>query len=157
MRTYPILIFTLATLVLACNNQQPPIIGSWDSQKVQVTLNHGQPDEEVLVANKAEFPEKMNMKAAMGYYYKDGTYRDAYISMEDTISFATNGVWEINGDSLTVYQQEPAKDTFRHQFTINGDRGEFKTMIDFDGDGQEDDLMTSVSKKISDTPPVEGE
>ncbi|MCG8326563.1 MAG: hypothetical protein MI974_02700 [Chitinophagales bacterium] len=151
--------FILPVLLLGCQAEsdksiqkpdlQKELPGTWEAVSVNVQINSamGNPDSTAtFVIEENEWLERLAVKPVRTYYLTDNKYRQEFKSPYDTLISVNRGMWNAFGDTLMMI--EP---TVTYQYTVELENGliEFNSVLDWDGDGEEDDLYKAVHRKIS--------
>ena len=161
MRIFTLLLF-LCSLFVACNNEpaqsaesvaQPDLKkalpGIWESVSIRVKVNTA---ENLDTSYIFEVPEQnweqmLGIKPIRTYYELDNKYRTEYISRNDSITNVKRGIWNTFGDTLMLIEPDVS-----YQYSVrilsNG-LAEFNSLLDWDGDGQEDDEYTGIQRLVS--------
>ena len=144
---------SLYFLILLClnscksNPQEALVLGTWYNESLMVELDakSGKIDS-VFSVPAGDWEVVMQIKPIETTYASDGTYASDYISLEGEKLQSANGEWKIEGD--TLYLKEKDKTTAYHFQWLEG-IAVFRGYLDWDNDGLEDDLYTSVQVKRS--------
>lgn len=123
------------------------LMGKWETVAISVDIySQGGTSEDVHADYGPENMEsELDMEKALGYLLPEGKFLDEYyIASGDSVA-AMSGKWYVSNDS--VYYDYP-EFGFAYGFRIrfNGRVAEFKGLIDWDEDGEADDLFTGYSK-----------
>lgn len=122
------------------------IIGEWRnvSMKIKVnTYNHS--DTSFIVdINEDNWDLKMTVKPIITTINEDGTYMSEFRNSFDSLIYQPRGTWLIDGDTLIMQDHQA---TYKYQIFIDGDRAEFRSLLDWDGDGAADDEYFGVQRK----------
>ncbi|MEL6674706.1 MAG: serine hydrolase [Bacteroidota bacterium] len=122
--------------------------GMWQTQSLHVKVNEGQEDEtEVKAAGQADFLKVLQLKSSSGEYRRDGTFSDYYVMANDSL-VTVNGTWDYRHDSLIVHNEDQPASAYKVDW-MGTDKATFTAYIDWDSDGQKDDLFSGVSKKLA--------
>ena len=158
---YYLFVFMVFT-ALACSSEESHasgstqdlsemIPGTWESVSFKVTVHSA--DNQVDSSYIFDVPEK-DWKRMLGvppiktyYESKSGsTYFTEYYNGDGSISEVIRGKWYAQGDTLLLVSPEAS---YQYGVFISGGRGTFQAILDWDGDGQEDDEYIGVQRKIS--------
>ena len=123
------------------------IVGEWTNASMRIWVKtYNNSDTSFIVDITEENWElKMNIKPIVTTIHEDGTYMSEYRNSFDSLIYDNpRGTWLIDGDTLIM---EDGKATYKYQIFIDGDRAEFNSLIDWDGDGVADDEYTGVQKR----------
>ena len=91
-----------------------------------------------------KWEEILKIKPILTTYSEDGSYESEYINLDGTPMQTTRGMWEIDGDSL--FLTESSVRTGYHMQWMDG-KAKFSGYLDWDSDGEADDLYTGVQIK----------
>lgn len=159
----PLLILTviaLSAVFQSCQsgekeaNTPPPDLnkelpGTWEAVSVKVKVNSvmNEPDSSTTFEIKEEeWLDRMGVKPVRTYYQTDNKYRQEFRALNDTLLSISRGVWNTFGDTLMMI--EPAT-TYQYTLRLKNGLAEFRALVDWDGDGEEDDDYTGVHRKVS--------
>jgi hypothetical protein len=147
----------LLLMIAGCGGSPNDMVGTWHSQEVTFVVHGVQGSDrlDTLTAMHDEFPERLGILEAIGTYFPDGSYIDNYMLPDSSIVGETTGTWERKGDSIIITQTEPAPMTYRYAVDRDGDQASFTGWVDFDMDGEKDDLFIGTSTRVG--PPVRRE
>lgn len=123
------------------------LVGNWESVSLRVDIpsaNQSEADEQLLVPAGA-WPEKVGMLPIRLEYLPNNTYRVEFRSLEDSVIRLDRGVWNIFGDTLMLIEADAS---YQYRIRIKNNHLEKKATLDWDGDGQEDDLYECIYKKV---------
>ncbi|MCB9300554.1 MAG: hypothetical protein H6566_07890 [Lewinellaceae bacterium] len=122
--------------------------GAWESILVRVAVNTAENTDSsyVFEIREEEWLERTGMRPIKAYFQPDNQYRQVFTAGNDTIISVARGMWNTFSDTLLMV--EP-KATYQYIVTIDKGLAEFRTLLDWDGDGQEDDEYLGVHRKIS--------
>jgi hypothetical protein len=151
------ILFILSTLLfpLSCTESPPPtkitkwsgkLAGTWESSAFRVTINTANNSDSTYqdAISEDEWASRMKMKPIESYFQQDNKYIAEYRNLGDSLVRRHRGIWNIFGDSLVIIEPDAI-----YQYTLSreGDRVLFKSMVDWDGDGKEDDEYIGIYKK----------
>jgi hypothetical protein len=128
-------------------NQQLP--GTWEAVSVQVQLNSVNniaDSNEIFTIKEEEWIGRLGVKPVKTFYQADNKYRQEFTGLNDSIMSLNRGMWNVFGDTLMMI--EPTT-TYQYTVMIKSGLAEFRAMVDWDGDGEEDDAYLGVHRKIS--------
>lgn len=131
------------------------LTGRWDSVRLYVELRtaNGSDSTAVTDADPSNYEEVVGLRTATAYFESDGTYREEYIALDGSVAYETSGYWLTKGDTIVVAQYEPLLNqaVYRYHYTLDGDEAHFESVMDYDGDGEEDDIFRGTSVRVSGT------
>lgn len=126
------------------------MIGKWTTEKVRVkiiSMNNTDADSTIIVSSE-DFKQELGIYSNVGHYNADGTYEDVYYLDKDSVLMRTTGEWMMQGtDSIIVRQDEPTQREHRYFVKLKKDKGIFKGLVDWDGDGKQDDEFTGIATR----------
>jgi len=123
--------------------------GTWEavSVKVQVNSAMNKPDSSATFEIKEEeWLDRMGVQPVRTYYQTDNKYRQEFRALNDTLLSISRGVWNTFGDTLMMI--EPTT-TYQYTISLKNGLAEFRALVDWDGDGEEDDDYMGVHRKVS--------
>jgi hypothetical protein len=127
------------------------LIGVWVNESMRVwvrSYNHS--DTSFIVdINEENWDLKMTIKPITTTINADGTYSSEFRNSFDSLIYIPEGTWLLDGDSLIM---EDRQDTYKYQVFVDGNRAEFRSIVDWDGDGVVDDEYFGVQRKIAGNP-----
>jgi len=123
------------------------IVGEWVNVSMKVWVNtYNNTDTSFMVdINEESWDMKMNIKPIVTKINNDGTYTSEFRNSYDSLIYKPKGTWLIDGDTLIM---EDHQATYRYQIFIDGDMSVFKSMIDWDKDGNADDEYSGKQRKV---------
>ncbi len=128
------------------------LIGQWQSEILYVKKNtfKGTDSTAVLDVNPENYLEKTGLKTSIIEYGKDHDYTEKYIGPDGTVKFSQSGYWFIKGDTviMSIYKPLTNQSVQKYHFKIDNNRATFTSLMDYDGDGFEDDEFRGVSIRI---------
>lgn len=122
------------------------IVGEWvnNSMKVWVNTFNNSDTSFIVDINEETWEMKMTIKPIVTIIREDGTYISEFRNSFDSLIYRPEGSWMIDGDTLIM---EDKQEVYKYQVFVDGDRAEFRNMIDWDNDGKEDDEYSGVQRK----------
>lgn len=146
------------TLLISCENKKSDesrvedtsapsiselLIGKWHNLEIKVIIKTNGGDSIVHVPQD-KWEEILQIKPIVTAYNDDSTFVSEYRSLDDEIIMTSAGTWFVRGDSL-VMSQDGTDDAYFTQ--IKNDTVSFSGYIDWDQDGEADDLYTGTQIK----------
>lgn len=121
-------------------------IGEWAnvSMRVHVRSFNNSDTSFMVDINEDNWELKMNIKPIITTIFDDGTYISEFRNSFDSLIYKPKGTWLIDGDSLIMQDNQAI---YKYQIFIDGTRAEFKSLVDWDKDGKEDDEYFGVQRK----------
>lgn len=143
----------LSILLLSCSDDPkiaPELVGTWENTFMMLETG-GTPDmmaEDVFVADSSNWERRTGMKPVRTTFFADGTFKGEYRNLQDSVYVVAKGTWNVKGESLYYHQWEP--DTFlaTYWFKVEDDTATFKGLLDWERDGQRDDVYTGTQKRL---------
>lgn len=155
-----LILFTI--IFLACQSGESPaneevaskvdlkkaLPGTWESISVTVNINTANNTDSsyVFEVKEENWESKLGLKPLRSYYDYDNKYRLEYRSLVDTVINIDRGIWNVFGDTLMLI--EP-KATYQYIVKIENGFSEFRRIMDWDGDGEEDDEYLGIQRYVS--------
>lgn len=122
-------------------------IGEWQNVSMRIKVwSYNRSDTSFIVdINEDNWDLKMTVKPIITTVYEDGSYVSEFRNSFDSLIYKPEGTWIIDGDSLIM---EDHQAVYKYQIFIDGDLAEFKSIVDWDGDGETDDEYFGVQRKM---------
>lgn len=164
MQINNILFLLLLFSLLACQNNEKakeqqdntPAVelskslpGVWENVSLLVTINTVENTDSTAYFEVKEenWSQMLGIKPIRTYYELDNKYRSEYYTAYDSLTDVRRGIWNTFGDTLMLIEPD-ASYTYEVKILENG-LGEFRALLDWDGDGQEDDEYLGVQRLVS--------
>ena len=119
------------------------LTGEWYNLYVHVKLSNGAEME----ADSTNWESRLQIKPIHTFFKADGSYHSIYRNLADSIVRQVAGTWDVEGDTLIMRQNTPTAEFMKLHVTIKKGVATFKGMIDFDGDGKENDEYSGRQRK----------
>lgn len=126
------------------------LTGEWRNTYLKVTMNSfkGRADSVyILEADSSNWEDVLKLKPIRTFFKADGTYHSDHYAVSNALLFSASGKWTFSGDTLVMTQTRPNAAVFRLKTTIKDNTATFSGMLDFDEDGQRDDLYFGKQQK----------
>ena len=147
----------LLLLLCSCQKSESPesvdlkelMPGTWESVSIKVVVNSVSNTDSNYVFDVPEkhWKEKLGVQPVKTYYQtEENKFYSEYIDLDGNITNVERGKWYVFGDTLMRVTPEA---TYQYEVAIRGGVGTFTSMMDWDGDGNEDDEYSGVQRKIS--------
>lgn len=122
------------------------IVGEWTnvSMRVWVKTYNNSDTSFIVDISEDNWEMKMNVKPIVTTISSDGTYISEFRNSFDSLIYKPEGTWLIDGDTLIMQDHQ---DSYKYQIFIDGDRAEFKSLVDWDKDGKADDEYFGIQRK----------
>ena len=131
---------------------QEDIIGKWRSEYLEVNIEtyKGSDSTVVLDVTPENYEETIGLQTAVVVYRPDGSYKEDYIGLDGKPKYSQSGYWFLLGDTivLAIYKPLTRQAVQRYHVQLENHRGTFTSLMDYDGDGAEDDDFRGVSVKM---------
>ena len=127
--------------------------GTWISQELIVrwhTVN-GTDSNMTIQANEASWEEKLGISLIETRFHPNNLYDAAYETADGGPAQRSEGYWELKGeDSIVLHRLKPSPETLRYAWVRKNDSVlGFSGWVDFDGDGEHDDELFSLNRRIA--------
>ena len=123
--------------------------GVWESVSVRVDINtaNNTDSTDLFEVREENWEKTLGIKPIRTYYELDNKYRTEYRSRTDSLANLKRGIWNTFGDTLMLIEPDV---TYQYIVSLkpNG-LAEFRSTLDWDGDGQEDDEYVGVQRFVS--------
>lgn len=164
-RLSPLLSGVLLTLILSCSKsnsssskvERPSsavLVGTWESEELTIRIHSafGIADSTVILqANRDNWQDKMGLEPIVTTFRPDNTFSAIYRELDGSLRSESSGYFElISQDSLIIRRVKPGVETIRHAWVMKNDSVYgFSSTIDYDRDGERDDEMFALNRRIS--------
>ena len=158
-----IFLFLIAISTISCSSdsktrepQKPRIdlfLGTWESEELTIRIHsaYGIEDSTLQIqANRSNWAEKMGLRPIITTFRADNTYSATYLEVDGTLRSESSGYFElISQDSLIIRRMKPSVETLRHAWIQKNDSiFGFSSVVDYDRDGQVDDELFALNRRI---------
>lgn len=122
------------------------LVGVWESSAFRVNVNTANNTDSSyqVVVPEEEWEDRMNMKPIEAYFQQDNKYIAEYRNLNDSLIRRHRGIWNTFGDSLVIIEPDAI---YQYIMTRENKRVLFHSLVDWDGDGKEDDEYVGIYKK----------
>lgn len=130
-------------------NIQEKLPGTWEAVSVSVTVNsvNNQADSiEIFEIKESDWTSRMGVKPVKTAYQPDNKFRQSFFALNDSLVSVNRGIWNIIGDTLIMIEPNA---TYQYEVDLADGLATFKALLDWDGDGLEDDEYIGVHRKVS--------
>ncbi|OEK06228.1 hypothetical protein [Roseivirga misakiensis] len=124
------------------------IVGTWENTELDVdikTYNKTNLDS-ALQIELGEWEAILKLKPIKTTYFEDGTFVAKYFDLEGNPVGEEKGDWKIVNDSLAI---NSAGYKNIYHVTFKADKARFISILDWDQDGDRDDLYDGWQKKVN--------
>lgn len=146
-----VILMMLGAFTLKPNAQQglgTQLIGEWRNLYVRIRLNIHGPGRRIIEADSVNWETRLRIKPIRTYFKADGSYYSEYRDLRDSILRVPSGTWVVRGDSIIITQLKPEKSIMKLKVSINKDKATFSGLLDFDGDGKNDDEYFGIQRRF---------
>lgn len=123
--------------------------GIWEGVSFNVIVNSFENNADssfVFEVNEADWEQKLQVKPVKTIYLPDSTYIQEFHNLAGDMYDQSKGLWNTYGDTLLLLERD-ATYTYDGKIKTNG-LLELRSLVDWDGDGQEDDEYTATHRLI---------
>jgi len=127
------------------------IVGNWETVSVRIELTSitDPTAPSVIEATPDTWADKMRMKPPRSKYLADGSFSSAYIDLSGQVIKEVKGRYKVEGEGLTLTSDDKHYDGLQYRCrVISQDTFQYTTNIDFDNDGERDDKLTGIARRI---------
>ena len=123
------------------------LVGAWENVSLKVTVNTIDNTDSIftLMVPAGEWENKLGIKPIRTEYAPNNTYRSEYRNLQDSVIRITRGIWNVFSDTLLLIEPEA---TYQYLMRYRNDIIEFRSQLDWDGDGQDDDEYLGLQRKL---------
>lgn len=125
------------------------LYGVWEGATFRVIVNsvENQVDSSFIFdISEADWETELQVKPVKTIFLPDSTYVQEFRGLNGDLYDVTKGLWNTYGDTLMLLERE-ATYIYGSRFNANG-LLELRSLVDWDGDGQEDDEYTATHRLI---------
>lgn len=122
--------------------------GTWQTYQLNIAVNSadGLDSFRAEYLNQEIWEKEYNIQPPIYYFQADQNYRLVRLSLAGDVISESLGTWDTNGDTLIIVEPEIS---YKYVVKHGNGRAGFRTIMDWDGDGQADDEYQSIQRKIS--------
>ena len=124
------------------------IQGTWQTTQLSVAVNSAEGLDSFRVDQLTEqvWEQQFGMKPPIHYFQPDQKFRREHRNINDDIIDSSRGIWNVFGDTLMLIEEDAT-----YQYVVQGGDGRiaWRTLLDWDEDGEVDDEYQSVHRQIS--------
>lgn len=123
------------------------LIGTWKTKSMIIQMNSFRNGDSTayFIVNEDIWEETMNIKPIITNLSKDGKYFSRYYDLQGKLMRETEGTWTVSQDSMIFI--ENGLRTAYHTY-IQDSLARFRAIIDWDRDGESDDLYEGIQIKV---------
>lgn len=122
--------------------------GAWESVSIRVEVNTAENTDSsyVFEVKEEEWAERLATRPIRLYFSPDNKYRQEFIALNGDNLSTTKGLWNTFGDTLMLIEPNA---TYQYEVSAGKGLAEFRTMMDWDGDGEDDDSYLAIHRQVS--------
>lgn len=124
------------------------IEGTWQTVQINVAVNSVDGLDSFRVDNLSEkvWRSEFGVNPPKYYFQPDNKFRREHTSITGELMDEGKGMWNVFGDTLVLIEPDAT-----YQYVVKGDgsRVTFRTLLDWDEDGEADDQFQALHRKIS--------
>ncbi|MEM1326850.1 MAG: hypothetical protein AAGI23_12895 [Bacteroidota bacterium] len=126
------------------------LIGTWEQTSLTVTYNQtlGIDDSiTVFAVDEANWLRVLSVPPVRTIFQGDSTFQHIFRDINEEVTDRQRGLWNLIGDTLILITPDA---TYTYDITVQ-DNGtsRFESILDWDGDGAEDDGFAATHRLIS--------
>ncbi len=159
MNCKQVLLLLLSGLAMACQSngkeEEPaPAVdlksalpGAWEAISLDVQVNSFQGADTGFVFSIREenWEQRLGVKPKRTVFQLDNRFRSEFRSLQDSLIDVQRGIWNVFGDTLMMVEPDA---TTQYEVRLHSGLADFRSLIDWDGDGQADDEMLEVFRYV---------
>lgn len=133
--------------LVALDNLRKEIVGNWETLSFHTSIKtaNNKDSSYSIYAGKGEWEAKLGVKPFRTSFKENNTYEMEFRDLADSIMETKRGIWNVFGDSLLMIEEDG---TYQYRIRGNKDYLEFKSTLDWDGDGVEDDEYMRIEQRV---------
>lgn len=141
----------LLTLVFSCTKPESiseQILGTWENSHMTVAMKtyQGTDENQELDARGEKWEQELKIKPIITTYRSDSTFTSEYFGLDGNPIGKEEGTWWVRNDSL-ILKSQGYDNAYHVRFTEDG-MAHFVSYLDWDQDGEADDLYGSTQKRV---------
>jgi len=124
------------------------LMGTWETTYIKVDIRSAEntPDSSYLFEiEEGQFERIFRVKPYRTYFAPDSTFRTIHRGIPGDIISEDKGLWNTFGDTLLLLQPDA---TLQFKVSIRDGMGHFTGLVDFDGDGAQDDAYYTIRRYV---------
>ncbi|HEY0244134.1 MAG TPA: hypothetical protein VGC01_01110 [Mucilaginibacter sp.] len=130
-------------------NLAEQLIGEWRNVYLKIIIHNKSKPQEIVQADSTNWETRLGIKPIRTYFLENGTYYSEYRNLKDSVVRKASGTWSLKkGDSIIMTQLSPDKSVLKLKMQIINDHATFTGLIDFDGEGIDNDEYFGIHKKF---------
>jgi hypothetical protein len=136
-----------ATTEIPAVDLKATLPGAWQTIRINVAINTANGQDTFMMDELTEdvWSRTFGMEPPIYYFQPDQKYRWEHRMLNGELFSQDRGIWNVFGDTLMLIT-----DTATYQYRVRMGEGlaTFRTYLDWDGDGQDDDEYQGVLRLI---------
>ena len=159
---FRIVLFILLVGIISCQPGSPEvetseeapllldslIIGKWEnvSLTVDVATANSSDSSYTFLVPTGQWENKLGIRPIQTSFSENNTYRSEYYNLDDSLVRVAKGIWNTFTDTLLLIEADGTYEyicRYRHPFM------EFRSVLDWDGDGELDDTYMGVQQRVA--------
>lgn len=122
--------------------------GEWRNLSMRIDINKkGGAATSVYEVDSSTWEQKLKIKAINTSFNADRTFESPHYNLRDSLVLDQKGRWMANDSVLTMITESPFADTAVCKFTVSGGVAKFECWVDWDQDGEKDDLYVGTQRR----------
>ncbi|RMG85040.1 MAG: hypothetical protein D6714_06760 [Bacteroidetes bacterium] len=132
--------------LMSVENLKKTIVGNWEtvSFKVDVRTANNTDSSYSFYVGRNEWEQKLNMHPFQTFFRENNTYSMQIMSAADSLVDTRRGLWSVFGDTLMLIE---ADGSYQYRVRAKNKYLQFESLLDWDGDGQEDDAYMRLEAR----------
>jgi hypothetical protein len=120
------------------------ITGKWSNLTLDITIKNSTSDS-MIVAKEGEWEKVLGFKPIITQFSEDSSFKSEYYTLDNQLFHTSMGKWWIRNDSLVMQTEN---DISAFHFVKEGNRIKFRGILDWDQDGQMDDIYEGTQLQM---------
>lgn len=127
---------------------QSTLQGTWQTVQINVAVNSADGLDSFRSEQLSEglWEREFNMQPPVYYFQPDQKFRRLHRTTAGEVASESRGIWNTFGDTLMLIEEEA---TYQYIVKYGNGRATFRTVLDWDDDGEADDVFQSLQRQIS--------
>ena len=122
--------------------------GTWQTTRISVAVNSVDGLDSFHVEELTEqiWERQFKMKPPIFYFQPDQKFRREHRTLNNDLFNESRGIWNVFGDTLMLIAEDA---TYQYTVKIGDGRVAWRSLEDWDEDGEVDDEYQSIHRQIS--------
>ncbi|MEM6723140.1 MAG: hypothetical protein AAF598_03825 [Bacteroidota bacterium] len=125
-------------------DQSDMLVGIWEMSKFDLYIDAKNKPQEY---GPGQFDSLLGFHSQRIEYFHNKTFAAKYFDANGRMSAFQDGVWSVEQRELKIEVLKPAPEKWTSNYVIRNNQLFTKTYVDFDGDGEADDLMVTQADR----------